>query len=107
MVARRMEEAVTVLCAIKDSKHRSFYALWKITRLFGDISTEKSVDSNNRRSHDDARSIKASRSSLFSEIQTNQDISFNLSDLFAQIKVVNWSSKMTSVITILKQLFAN
>lgn len=34
------EEIVTVLCAIKDSKHRSFYALWKITRLFGDISTE-------------------------------------------------------------------
>lgn len=26
---------VTALCAIKDSKHRSFYALWKITRLFG------------------------------------------------------------------------
>lgn len=34
------EKIVTVLCAIKDSKHRSFYALWKITRLFGDISTE-------------------------------------------------------------------
>lgn len=30
-----VEEVVTALCAIKDSKHRSFYALWKITRLFG------------------------------------------------------------------------
>jgi len=31
----RVEEAVTALYAIKDSKHRSFYALWKITKLFG------------------------------------------------------------------------
>lgn len=37
------EEIVTVLCAIKDSKHRSLYALWKITRLFGDISTEETA----------------------------------------------------------------
>ncbi|KYN11342.1 hypothetical protein ALC57_16554 [Trachymyrmex cornetzi] len=29
----RVEEAVTALCAIKDSKHRSFYALWKIMKF--------------------------------------------------------------------------
>jgi len=30
----RVKEVVTALCVIKDSKHRSFYALWKIMRLF-------------------------------------------------------------------------
>lgn len=49
--SQRAGEAVTVLRAIKDSKHRSLYALWKITRLFGDITADVSADSNNRRSH--------------------------------------------------------
>jgi len=57
-----------VLCAIKDSKHRSFYALWKITKLFGGIKVPRSpwiliiVAS-----HDDACSIRASCSLLLSE----------------------------------------
>ena len=84
----RVEEAVTALCAIKDSKHRSFYALWKITKLFGGTLAPKSVDSNNRRSHDDGLEPDWNISSIVTlkSADSQRDIS-NSFNVVAQIEI--------------------
>lgn len=52
---------------LKTANIVAFMRCGKSRDCSGTLAAEKPTDSNNRRSHDEARSIRTSRSSLFSE----------------------------------------